>query len=56
MDALSARSRTELPRLNSEFAHYVPATYQTPTVELRPAGDPEHFPPGVKHRYPRPST
>jgi phenylacetate-CoA ligase len=48
--------RTELLRLNSEFAHYVPAAYQTPIVELRPTGDPEHFPPGVKHRYTRPST
>jgi phenylacetate-CoA ligase len=48
--------RTELLRLNSEFANYVPAAYQSPTVELRPAGDPEHFPPGVKHRYTRPST
>ena len=48
--------RAELRRLNSEFAHYVPDAYQTPLVELRPAGDPEHFPPGVKHRYTRAST
>jgi len=47
--------RAELRRLNSEFAHYVPDAYQTPLVELRPAGDPEHFPPGVKHRYTRAS-
>jgi phenylacetate-CoA ligase len=46
--------RAELERLNSEFAHYVPAESRTPRVELRPAGDPEHFPPGVKHRYTRP--
>jgi phenylacetate-CoA ligase len=46
--------RVELCRLNSEFAHYVPAPAQTPHVELRPAGDPEWFPPGVKHRYTRP--
>ena len=45
--------RTELLRLNSEFANYVPAAYQTPTVELRAADDPEYFPPGVKHRYTR---
>ena len=48
--------RTELRRLNSEFAHYVPDAYQTPLVSLRQAGDPEYFPPGVKHRYTRPST
>ena len=45
--------RTQLLRLNSEFAHYVPAGRQLPEVVLRPAGDPEHFPPGVKHRYTR---
>ncbi|MEV6303238.1 phenylacetate--CoA ligase family protein [Actinoplanes sp. NPDC051861] len=45
--------RAELVRLNSEFAHYVPPDYQVPLVTLRPAGDPEHFPPGVKHRYTR---
>jgi phenylacetate-CoA ligase len=47
--------RTELLRLNSEFANYVPVAYQTPVVELREAGDPEFFPPGVKHRYTRPA-
>lgn len=46
--------RAALLRLNSEFAHYVPAEYQTPGIELRPAGDPRYFPPGVKHRYTRP--
>ncbi|WP_328472380.1 phenylacetate--CoA ligase family protein [Actinoplanes sp. NBC_00393] len=46
--------RTELLRLNSEFAHYVPAEYQLPQVDLRATGDPEFFPPGVKHRYTRP--
>jgi phenylacetate-CoA ligase len=46
--------RAELLRLNSEFAHYVPAEYQLPRVELRAAGDPEYFPAGVKHRYTRP--
>ncbi|WP_283133132.1 phenylacetate--CoA ligase family protein [Rhizohabitans arisaemae] len=44
---------THLLRLNSEFAHYVPEPYQGPEVELRPHGDPAHFPPGVKHRYTR---
>ena len=48
--------RAELRRLNSEFAHYVPEAAQLPVVDLRPAGDPEHFPPGVKHRYTRPAS
>ncbi|MBB2940581.1 phenylacetate-CoA ligase [Actinoplanes lutulentus] len=52
---LAAESiRAVLLRLNSEFAHYVPAAYRTPQVELRPADDPEFFPRGVKHRYTRP--
>lgn len=42
-----------LQRLNSEFANYVPAAYQVPKVELKPTGDPEYFPVGVKHRYTR---
>jgi phenylacetate-CoA ligase len=45
--------RTHLRRLNSEFAHYVPDERQTPQIVLRPAGDPEYFPRGVKHRYTR---
>jgi phenylacetate-CoA ligase len=48
---LAASIRTQLRRLNSEFANYVPAEDQTPTVVLRETGDPEYFPPGVKHRY-----
>ncbi|BFU46581.1 phenylacetate--CoA ligase family protein [Krasilnikovia sp. MM14-A1004] len=51
---LAESIRAELLRLNSEFAHYVPDGYQTPVLVLRPAGDPEFFPPGVKHRYTRP--
>ena len=43
----------QLVRLNSEFANYVPAEHRMPQVELRPLGDPEWFPPGVKHRYTR---
>lgn len=43
--------RAELRRRSSEFAHYVPEAAQLPVVALRPAGDPEYFPPGVKHRY-----
>ncbi|MBE9055224.1 phenylacetate--CoA ligase family protein [Sphaerospermopsis sp. LEGE 08334] len=44
---------TQLLRLNSEFANYVPVEYQTPQVELKPTGDAEYFPVGVKHRYTR---
>jgi phenylacetate-CoA ligase len=51
---LARAIRAELRRLNSEFAHYVPESAQLPVVDLRPAGDPEYFPPGVKHRYTRP--
>ncbi|MEM1394868.1 MAG: phenylacetate--CoA ligase family protein [Cyanobacteria bacterium P01_H01_bin.150] len=43
----------QLQRLNSEFANYVPAEFQTPQVELLPMGEPEYFPQGVKHRYTR---
>ena len=43
----------ELLRLNSEFANYVPVEYQPPLVNLRPTGDTEWFPTGVKHRYSR---
>lgn len=50
----AASIRAELLRLNSEFAHYVPAAAQTPRVELRPADDPQFFPRGVKHRWTRP--
>jgi phenylacetate-coenzyme A ligase PaaK-like adenylate-forming protein len=42
-----------LRRLNSEFAHYVPAERQRPRVELATVGDPAYFPVGVKHRYTR---
>jgi phenylacetate-CoA ligase len=44
---------TQLKRLNSEFANYVPVEYQTPQVELKATGDAEYFPIGVKHRYTR---
>ncbi len=42
-----------LLRLDPEFAAYVPADRQRPRVTLRPAGDAEWFPVGVKHRYSR---
>jgi phenylacetate-CoA ligase len=51
--AVAESVREQLVRLNSEFAHYVPAERQLPEVVLKPAGDPEHFPVGVKHRYTR---
>ncbi|HXS65221.1 MAG TPA: phenylacetate--CoA ligase family protein [Streptosporangiaceae bacterium] len=48
--------RAELRRLNSEFAHYVPDESQLPVIDLRLAGDPDYFQPGIKHRYTRPTT
>ncbi|WP_440063602.1 hypothetical protein [Streptosporangium sp. OZ121] len=44
---------TQLRRLNSEFANYVPPAKQPPVVHLRETGDPDHFPPGAKHRHTR---
>ena len=59
-DALDRRSKAiaesivaHLLRLNSEFANYVPAEYRMPRVTLKPMGDAEYFPVGVKHRYTR---
>jgi phenylacetate-CoA ligase len=52
---LAESIRTQLVRLNSEFANYVPEERQLPEVILKPAGDPEYFPIGVKHRYTRPA-
>ncbi len=52
-DVLARSIRDQLIRLNSEYAHYVPPERQLPEVVLRPAGDPEYFPVGVKHRYTR---
>ncbi|BDM78451.1 phenylacetate--CoA ligase family protein [Acaryochloris marina] len=54
-DVISSSVLHQLCRLNSEFANYVPATYQTPQIYLRPNGDPAYFPIGVKHRYTRPT-
>ncbi|MFI9504023.1 phenylacetate--CoA ligase family protein [Nocardia sp. NPDC052566] len=48
-----ASLRTQLIALNSEYANFVPAERQLPHVELLPAGDPDYFPIGVKHRYTR---
>lgn len=52
-EAIAASIHSQLLRLNSEFGAYVPSQTQLPRVELRPFGDPEHFPIGVKHRYTR---
>jgi phenylacetate-CoA ligase len=49
--AFAASIQAALVRLNSEFAHYVPAEQRVPLIEQRVAGDPEFFPVGVKHRY-----
>lgn len=51
--AIALSVQSQLLRLNSEFANYVPAVRQTPSVELLSFGDPEYFPVGVKHRYTR---
>jgi phenylacetate-CoA ligase len=45
--------RTQLLRLNSEFAHYTPHERQLPQISLCAFADTEYFPVGVKHRYTR---
>ncbi|MEV5409917.1 phenylacetate--CoA ligase family protein [Thermopolyspora sp. NPDC052614] len=55
-DRLTDSIQAQLLRLNSEFANYVPEHKRRPLVRTRPIGDPEYFPPGVKHRYTRPAT
>lgn len=52
-EAIATSIHSQLLRLNSEFANYVPPEYQMPQVSLAPTGDPEYFPIGVKHRYTR---
>ncbi|MBW4676664.1 MAG: phenylacetate--CoA ligase family protein [Desmonostoc geniculatum HA4340-LM1] len=52
-EAIASSILSQLLRLNSEFANYVPVEYQTPQVALAPMGDAEYFPIGVKHRYTR---
>ncbi|AFZ14386.1 putative phenylacetate-CoA ligase [Crinalium epipsammum PCC 9333] len=53
LNAIASSILSQLLRLNSEFANYVPKEYQTPQVSLASMGDPEYFPIGVKHRYTR---
>jgi phenylacetate-CoA ligase len=55
-EAIATSIFTQLHRLNSEFANYVPPEYQTPQVTLTATGDPDYFPIGVKHRYTRAAT
>ncbi|MEH1838483.1 MAG: phenylacetate--CoA ligase family protein [Nostoc sp.] len=52
-EAIASSILSQLLRLNSEFANYVPVEYQTPQVTLAVMGDAEYFPIGVKHRYTR---
>jgi phenylacetate-coenzyme A ligase PaaK-like adenylate-forming protein len=52
-DLAAGAITTQLRKLNSEFAHYVPEDRQAAQVRLLPAGDPGYFPRGVKHRYTR---
>ncbi|GAB4377247.1 MAG: phenylacetate--CoA ligase family protein [Elainellaceae cyanobacterium] len=52
-EAIAQSITDHLCRLNSEFANYVPETYQTPEIALKFTGDPDYFPVGVKHRYTR---
>lgn len=50
-EAIAIAIVQQLKRLNSEFANYVPQAYQLPQIVLKATGDPEYFPPGVKHRW-----
>ena len=53
LEAIASSILSQLLRLNSEFANYVPPEYQMPQVALASTSDPEYFPLGVKHRYTR---
>lgn len=50
-DQVAVSVTQQLLRLNSEYANYVPADFQTPKVYLHAFGTPEYFPIGVKHSY-----
>ena len=52
-DAVAESVLAALVRLDSEFAHYVPAERRRPEIALHAKGDPTCFPAGVKHRYVR---
>jgi phenylacetate-CoA ligase len=54
MEAVIAGSiQTQLLRLNSEYANYIPHERQVPKILLTAFSDPDYFPAGVKHRYTR---
>lgn len=50
---LEASIISNLRRVNSEFANYVPAERREVRVRLLALGDSDYFPVGVKHRYTR---
>ena len=52
-DSIAHSIHTQLLRLNSEYANYVPGQRQLPEISLCDFGDPSYFPVGVKHRYTR---
>jgi phenylacetate-CoA ligase len=52
-ETIAASILSHLLRLNSEFASYAPPEYRLVQVTLKPTGDPDYFPTGVKHRYTR---
>ena len=52
-DAIAFSIYTQIIRLNSEYANYVPPERQFPQVKLYESGNPEYFPPGIKHHYTR---
>ena len=52
-NAIANSIHSQLIRLNSEYANYVPVHRQLPEISLYKFGDPNYFPVGVKHRYTR---
>lgn len=52
-DRIARSIKTQLLRLNSEFANYTPVERQLPKISLYDFADPDYFPVGVKHRYTR---
>ena len=50
-EAIANSIHSQLMRLNSEYANYVPAQRQLPEISLYNFGDSNYFPVGVKHRY-----
>jgi phenylacetate-CoA ligase len=48
---LALHFKEEICRLNYEYKNYIPVEMQVPVVTLKPFGDPQYFPVGVKHKY-----